>query len=110
MKGIDSIGRADEFAGSEVLVPGAELKAPDEGRLYDFALVGCSVVTTAGRPVGVVRDVAAIGESTLLVVEGDPGPKEVLIPLSRHICVAIDPEGRQIVIDPPDGLLDLNEI
>lgn len=67
-------------------------------------------MTTAGLPVGAVRDVAAIGESTLLVVEGDPGPKEVLIPLSREICVEIDPEGRRIVIDPPDGLLDLNEI
>ncbi len=51
-----------------------------------------------------------LGESTLLVVEGPPGPREVLIPLSREICVEIDLVGRRIVVDPPDGLFDLNEI
>jgi ribosomal 30S subunit maturation factor RimM len=44
------------------------------------------------------------------VVEGPPGPREVLIPLSREICVEIDLMGRRIVVDPPDGLFDLNEI
>ena len=86
------------------------MKTPEEGRLYDFALIGCSVMTTAGLPVGVVRDVVAIGESTLLVIEGDPGPKEVMVPFVRDICVEVDPDGKRIVIDPPDGLLDLNEI
>jgi 16S rRNA processing protein RimM len=67
-------------------------------------------VTTGGVSVGVVREVETIGESTLLVIDGDPGPKEVLVPLSRDICVEIDPDGKRIVIDPPAGLLDLNEI
>ena len=67
-------------------------------------------MTTIGVSVGVVRDVETIGDSTLLVIEGDPGPKEVLVPFIRDICVEVDPDGKRIVIDPPDGLLDLNEI
>ena len=31
-----------------------------------------------------------------------------LIPLVSSICTAVDPASRVIVIDPPDGLIDLN--
>jgi ribosomal 30S subunit maturation factor RimM len=33
----------------------------------------------------------------------------VLIPLAQHICVEIDVAGKRIRIDPPDGLLELND-
>jgi ribosomal 30S subunit maturation factor RimM len=32
----------------------------------------------------------------------------VLVPLAEAICPVIDPAARRIVIDPPEGLLDLN--
>jgi 16S rRNA processing protein RimM len=44
---------------------------------------------------------------SLLAVKGEAG--EVLVPLARHICVEIDVASRQIVVDPPEGLLELNE-
>ena len=64
----------------------------------------------SGERVGTVADVLTAGASTLLSVERGPGRTEVMIPLSRSICVDIDPARKRIVIDPPDGLLDLNEI
>jgi ribosomal 30S subunit maturation factor RimM len=33
---------------------------------------------------------------------------EVLIPLAEGICVAVDVPGKKIVVEPPEGLLDLN--
>ena len=33
---------------------------------------------------------------------------EVLVPLAVDICVPIEPAARQIVVDPPAGLLELN--
>lgn len=110
LKGIDSLAAADALAGREVFVPEDALQRPGDDRIYDFDLIGCGVVTPDGGPVGMVKDVMDLGESTLLVVEGPPGPREVLIPLSREICVEIDLVGRRIVVDPPDGLFDLNEI
>jgi ribosomal 30S subunit maturation factor RimM len=45
------------------------------------------------------------------VIAGLPGgAAEVLVPLSESICRLIDTSGKRIVIDPPDGLLDLNAI
>ena len=42
-----------------------------------------------------------------LVVDGAVG--EVLIPLVAAICTVVDPAAKRIVIDPPEGLLELNE-
>jgi 16S rRNA processing protein RimM len=69
-------------------------------------LIGCRVETTSGAAVGVVTDVEGTMAGSRLVV--DRGGNEVLIPLASHICPEIDPAGKRIVIDPPDGLLDVN--
>jgi ribosomal 30S subunit maturation factor RimM len=45
-------------------------------------------------------------EMSRLVVAGENG--EVLIPLVADICVAVDVARRRIVVDPPEGLLELN--
>jgi len=43
-------------------------------------------------------------------VEGSREAKEILIPFNQDICPDVDIVQKRIVIDPPDGLLDLNEI
>jgi ribosomal 30S subunit maturation factor RimM len=42
-----------------------------------------------------------------LSVEGRRG--EVLVPLAADICVEVDVAGRRIRINPPEGLLELNQ-
>jgi 16S rRNA processing protein RimM len=110
LKGIDTLARADALAGREIFVPGAALRPLEGDRVYDADLIGCGVVDPAGSPVGTVKDVVDLGESTLLVIERPAPGGEVLIPLSRSICVEIDLVGRRIVVDAPDGLFELNEI
>lgn len=78
--------------------------------MYDLDLVGCEVETCDGRPVGRVVGVQETGGPALLVIAGAAGGGEVLVPLSAAICRLIDIAGKRIVIDPPDGLLDLNAI
>jgi ribosomal 30S subunit maturation factor RimM len=46
-----------------------------------------------------------LGASRLVVSE--PGG-DVLIPLVQTICVVIDTAARRIVVDPPEGLLEVN--
>ncbi len=53
-----------------------------------------------------MRSVEGDGAGSRLVVEHANG--DVLIPMVEGICVAIDVAGRQIVVAPPEGLLDLN--
>ena len=37
------------------------------------------------------------------------GSDPLLIPFARSICLEIDPAARRIAVDPPEGLLELNE-
>jgi 16S rRNA processing protein RimM len=73
-----------------------------------FQLIGCTVVDIHGKMAGRVKDVVSAGSGEILVVGGEG--KEILIPFHESICIEVDIPGKQIRIDPPEGLLDLNEI
>ena len=105
--GFSSIEGAERLAGLELRVPEEELQPLGDGVYYQHQLVGCEVQTVAGVPVGEVSRVDGGAGGSLLAVQGVRG--EVLIPLAQHICVEIDVAARRIRIDPPDGLLELNE-
>jgi 16S rRNA processing protein RimM len=76
------------------------------GWFYHADLVGCIVETADGTRVGTVSRVDELGGGPLLAVGEEP--RVVLIPLVDPICRVLDPPNRRIVIDPPEGLLDLN--
>lgn len=97
---------AEALAGLELRVPESALAALPPGAYYEHDLVGCAVVTTSGRELGTVRAVEGGGGIRRLVVGSGRG--EIQIPLVEEICVVIDVPDRRIVIDPPDGLLELN--
>jgi 16S rRNA processing protein RimM len=94
--------------GQECMLPEEDLSCLEEDNYYLFQIVGSSVVTESGERVGVVKDVLFIKDNDLLVVE--TGDKEILIPFTDTICAAVNLGIREIVIKPPEGLLDLNEI
>jgi 16S rRNA processing protein RimM len=106
LRGIDSIADAEPLAGLELRVPLDALAALPQGIFYRHDLRGCRVETTTGGTVGVVTDVEGSMAGSRLVVDGDGG--DILIPFAAEICREIDPVAKRIVIDPPDGLIDLN--
>jgi len=106
LEGVASIGEAEALADLELRVPAEELATLGPGTFYHHDLIGCRVETVSGTEVGVVAAVEGdVGGSRLVVTSG---AREVLIPLATEICRTIDVAGRRIVIQPPEGLLDLN--
>lgn len=103
--GCDSINQAEELRDAQVLVERAQLVELPADTYYDFDLIDCAVTTTEGRTVGRVTQVQRYGAAPLLVVQD--GAREQLIPLALSICVEIDTARKRIVVDPPEGLLDL---
>jgi 16S rRNA processing protein RimM len=108
LKGVDSLSQADSLAGGDVLIPEDALKVGGEGEFFVFQLVGCEVVDIHGKSAGRVKDVISAGSGDILVVGGEG--KEILVPFHESICIEVDVPGKLIRIDPPEGLLDLNEI
>jgi 16S rRNA processing protein RimM len=108
LKGIDTLVRADALAGKEIYAPEEDFNPLENGHYYQFQIIGSAVMTKDGESVGTVKNLLSAGQETLLVV--DRGGREVLIPFTRSICIEVDTLRREIRVDPPDGLLDLNEI
>ena len=106
-EGFERIEDVERLAGGELRVPEGALQQLQEGTFYQFQLVGCVVETTRGERVGEVARVAGGAGGSVLAIDGPRG--EILIPLAVDICVDIDIEARRIRIDPPEGLLELNE-
>jgi len=108
LKGIDTLEAADALAGREILAAETDFQGLGRGAYYDFQVLGSRVLTRDGTEVGEVAGVLAAGGPLVLVVRRGAG--EVFVPFNEAIVVSVDPEAREVVIDPPDGLLDLNEI
>jgi 16S rRNA processing protein RimM len=76
---------------------------PDEFR--DHELIGLSVRTVAGEPVGEVSDVLHHGQD-LLVVRSAASGEEYLVPFVTPLVPEVDLDAGVLVINPPPGLLD----
>lgn len=109
LRGVETLEAADALAGREIYAAESDFRRLGrEGLFYDFQLIGSRVRTRAGAEVGEVVSLLPAGGAMVLVVRRGRG--EVYVPFTEAICVEVDAEAREVVIDPPDGLLDLNEI
>ncbi|WP_033343863.1 ribosome maturation factor RimM [Catenuloplanes japonicus] len=82
----------------------APLDDPDE--FHDHELRGLTVVDTTGTKVGEVLRIDHAAASDLLVLKRAQGGT-ALVPFVRQIVTEVDVKGGRVVIDPPEGLLDL---
>lgn len=104
--GVETMNDAEALAGCELRIPADRLAPLPGGTFYRHDLIGCRVETSAGEVIGTVADVEGTVSGSRLVVPAARG--EVLIPLASAICTTIDPAAKRIVIEPPEGLLELN--
>jgi 16S rRNA processing protein RimM len=103
---VSTMNDAEALAGAELWMSSADLAPLPDGTFYRHDLVGCRVVDVHDADVGTVTAVEGTLERSYLVVEGGRG--EMMIPLADEICVRVDPKARLIVVNPPEGLLDIN--
>jgi len=104
--GYDTVEAAATLVGYDFAVPESESVRLAEDEYYDWQLEGCKVQTVAGLAVGTVKGVLRTGGVDLLVVAGEQ-KQDSLIPMVNSIIVELDPKRETIIIDPPDGLLEL---
>ena len=105
--GYDSIDQAEDLRDAQVMITRDQLVRLPEDVYYDFELIGCDVLTARGDEVGRVTDVRHFGAAPLLAVRDKKDEREHLIPLALSICVEIDVAHKRIVVNPPEGLLEL---
>jgi 16S rRNA processing protein RimM len=104
--GFDTIEAAAELVGHDFAVPESESVALTEDEYYDWELEGCRVSLLTGQQVGVVKSVLRTGGVHLLVV-ANAEQRDALVPMAGSIIASVDTANKLILIDPPEGLLDL---
>ncbi len=79
------------------------LLAPGE---YHFQqLIGCEVFQQSGDLIGIVDEILKSPGQDLLSVSRAAG--RVLIPMVKQIIIEIDVLAKKIIVNPPEGLLDV---
>ena len=99
IEGVDDADAAQAYANATLFAP-RDAIVLDEGEFFDEDLAGCSVRGLDGREYGSVERVEHYPASDMLIVAGR------MVPMVAAIVKEIDVRNRQIVIDPPSGLLD----
>ena len=105
-KGIDTISEAEALVGAELQVAHSQRAQLEAGWSYVSDLIGCRVFD-GSREVGVVADVSfGAGEAPLLEVRS--GGRVVEIPYAEAYLVKLDPGGKRIEMQLPEGMLELD--
>jgi 16S rRNA processing protein RimM len=105
--GVDSISEAESLIECELQVPRNERAALDPGWNYVSDLAGCTVLDH-GAEIGRIADVQfGAGEAPLLIVENDVG-KRFDVPFAEAYLDGMDLGRRQVRMNLPEGLLEIN--
>jgi len=105
IRGVHDRDAAEALQGLYVLRPKEELEEPEEGEFFYHEILGLTVKTVDGEVLGEVTELYELRPADLLEVRGPSTTRYV--PFLASMVVEIDLEEGLLVIDPPEGLLDL---
>jgi 16S rRNA processing protein RimM len=104
--GTDTMTEAQRLVGGRLVISQTEALELEEDEFYEYDLIGLEAITIAGQRIGHVVKLLRTGGNDLLIVEGAT-KQEILIPFVDEICTEVDLQNRRLIINPPEGLLEL---
>jgi 16S rRNA processing protein RimM len=103
LSAIDDRTAAEPLGQHYLQVPEGELEPLEDDRYYRFQLIGLSVRSVSGEPLGRVVSVETTPSNDLFVVQGPRG--EILVPAIDDIVKEIDVQGGLMTIEVVPGLI-----
>ena len=104
-RGMESRDELDLWRGQFLAAPENSLAKPADGEVYLHELEGFAVKKADGSPLGLVSGMYEMPSGLMLEVQGPK--REFLLPFKREFVKQVDREGRVLVVELPDGLVDL---
>jgi 16S rRNA processing protein RimM len=105
LRGIDRIDDAQRWIGATLSVDENALEPLDPGQYYHYQVIGFDVFHRDGTRIGTIASLLSTAGGDILVVK--QAEKEYLIPAVKEIVDKVDFDARRVIVDPPQGLLDL---
>lgn len=109
LAGVETMEAAEALRHRLLFVPREEVAPLPKGRFYVFDLIGLSVVTEEGTPLGELTDVVENPANDLFVVRRGGGQRDLLIPALKSVVREVDQEGGRMVVRLLPGLLEASE-
>ncbi|MCU1673490.1 MAG: rRNA processing protein RimM [Frankiales bacterium] len=105
-EGVADRSQAELLRNTMLLVEATDLPPSDDpDEFHDQQLIGLAAHLVDGSRLGDVSDVLHLPHGDVLVVRREAG--EVLVPFVKAIVPEVDLAAGRLVVDPPEGLLDL---
>jgi len=108
--GVADRNAAEALRETMLQVDAATVPPPeDDDEFHDHVLRGMSARLADGSRVGSVVDVLHLPHGDVLVLRRQDNDAEVLVPFVKVMVPEVDVAARTLVIDPPEGLLELSD-
>jgi 16S rRNA processing protein RimM len=105
LAGVESVEAAGSLVGRLLAVETHDVLPPLPGHFYPWQLAGAQVETADGRVVGrFVRVESGVAQELWVISDGE---REWLVPAVPEIVIEVNVAAGRVVIDPPEGLLEL---
>jgi 16S rRNA processing protein RimM len=97
---------ARALSAGDLCVAASEAHPPPPGFFYEHEILDWKCEDLSGRRLGEVAGLERSPGSPLLSIR-TPSGKIALVPFVHGIVVSVDRDTRRIVLDPPEGLMEL---
>lgn len=102
---IDSEEDADGILGCEVYLPLSELPELEGDKFYFHEIIGFDA---EDQRLGIVGQIVGVNDSSAQpLFEIKKGDIEILVPMIDDFIVKVDRENKKIILNTPEGLIDL---
>ena len=104
-EGIDTPEQIETYREAKLLVDKEHRVGLKKGEYFISDIIGLSVVSDEGQPIGSVTDVLSTGANEVLVIEAEDG-REYLFPSIKECILGIDTEAGVVTAHIMPGLMD----
>ncbi|PNQ75102.1 16S rRNA processing protein RimM [Hanstruepera neustonica] len=102
---VDAEADANALIKCDVYLPLEFLPKLEGDKFYFHEIIGFKVIDKSRGNIGVIK---SVNDSTAQALfEIDHGGKEILIPMNDEFIVQVDKVKKEILVDTPEGLIDL---
>jgi len=102
---MDTEEDADAIMGNAVYLPLSMLPKLEGNKFYFHEVIGFEV---EDKRLGIVGKIVSINDSSAQpLFEVKKGETEILIPMIDHFLVKIDRENKKVMMDLPEGLIEM---
>lgn len=108
--GIDNENEAADICGQDIYALRSDINIKEDNESDDGVfmsdIIGYALYDTDNHYIGIIDDYDDSTANTLLIVQKDNGSK-IFVPIADDLVDELDIDDKRIILDLPEGLLDL---